>query len=258
MNKDKIENLEDEIDIYEIIDIFLNWKKIFFSIVVLVFIASTIMGYFHNKNKKNELSIEFRLTKERILNDELFQKSGLIFPHLDIENILEYVKTSTFQQNIPIIQNIKKGNNSIYYLKSEDSEKLFNEKDKIFFEMEKYISNRIEEIIITEEKKILDNIEYFSLEMMNSTNPIKIEELRKTIEIYLEQMKALTGVRLQKKYENMIVIDSVSMDKKDNFLKIFALVNICGIALGIFTIMLCEFWKRYSLKKVNTEVNYEY
>lgn len=258
MNKDRIENLEEEIDIYIIIDIFFNWKKIFLSIVALIFIVSTIMAYSHNKNKKNELSIEFHLTKERILNDELFQKSGLVFPHLDIENILRDVKASTFQQSIPIIQNIKRGKNSVYYLKSEDSEKLFNEKDKIFFEMEKYISNRIEEIIITEEKKILDNIEYFSQEMIKNTSPIKIGESRKTIEIYLEQMKALTGVKLQKKYENMIVIDSVSMDKKDNFLKIFILINIFGIVFGIFTIMLCEFWKKYGLKKVNVKVNYEY
>lgn len=254
MNKNRIENREDETDIYEIIDIFFNWKKIFLLIVALVFIASIIMAYFHNKNKKNELSIEFRLTKERILNDELFQKSGLIFPQLDIENILEYIKTSTFQSNIPIIQNIKKGNNSIYFLESENGEELFNEKDKIFFEMEKYISDRIREIIITEEKKTLENIEYFSLEMMKSTNPIKIEELRKTIEIYLEQMKALTGVKFQKKYQNMIVIDVVSMDKKDNFLKIFTMINIFGIAAGMFAIMLCEFWKRYNFRKVSVEI----
>lgn len=59
MNKDRIENLEEEIDIYDIVDVFLEWKKIFFSIVIVVFIASIIVSYSQNRNKKDELRIEF-------------------------------------------------------------------------------------------------------------------------------------------------------------------------------------------------------
>lgn len=49
MNKDRIEDLEEEIDIYDIVDVFLEWKKIFFSIVIVVFIASIIVSYSQNR-----------------------------------------------------------------------------------------------------------------------------------------------------------------------------------------------------------------
>ncbi|WP_286082715.1 hypothetical protein [Fusobacterium sp.] len=58
MNKDRIEDLEEEIDIYDIVDVFLEWKKIFFSIVIVVFIASIIVSYSQNRNKKDELRID--------------------------------------------------------------------------------------------------------------------------------------------------------------------------------------------------------
>lgn len=32
MNKDRIEDLEEEIDIYDIVDVFLEWKKYFFQL----------------------------------------------------------------------------------------------------------------------------------------------------------------------------------------------------------------------------------
>lgn len=269
MNKDRIEDMEEEIDIYEIVDIFLEWKKMFFSIVVVVFIASIIVSYSQNRNKKDELRIEFHIDKERVLNDELYQKSGILFPRLDLENISKYIKKSALQQEIPIIQNIKqynygsniieirnikKENNTIYFLESKDGEKLFAEKDKIFFEINKYISKKVEEMITVEEKKATGNIEYFSGEMTRSTDTVRREELRKTIEICLEQMRTLTGLKLQKGYENMVVIDNVSMNKKDNFLKIFLMMNIFGIVAGIFAVMLCEFWKKYNQRKLKTEI----
>ncbi|VEH38562.1 Uncharacterised protein [Fusobacterium varium] len=110
MNKDGIEDLEEEIDIYDIVDVFLEWKKIFFSIVIVVFIASIIVSYSQNRNKKDELRIEFHIDKERVLNDELYQKSGLMFPYLDLESISRYIKKSALQKEIPIIQNIKQYN----------------------------------------------------------------------------------------------------------------------------------------------------
>lgn len=269
MNKDRIEDLEEEIDIYDIVDVFLEWKKIFFSIVIVVFIASIIVSYSQNRNKKDELRIEFHIDKERVLNDELYQKSGLMFPYLDLESISRYIKKSALQKEIPIIQNIKqynygsniieirnikKENNTIYFLESKDGEKLFAEKDKIFFEINKYISQKMEEMITGEEKKATGNIEYFSGEMLRSTDTVVKEELRKTIEIYLEQIRILTGLKLQKGYENMVVIDNISLNKKDNFLKILVVMNIFGIAAGIFAVMLCEFCKKYNQRKLKTEI----
>ncbi|WP_261669630.1 hypothetical protein [Fusobacterium varium] len=112
----------------------------------------------------------------------------------------------------------------------------------------------MEEMITGEEKKATGNIEYFSGEMLRSTDTVVKEELRKTIEIYLEQIRILTGLKLQKGYENMVVIDNISMNKKDNFLKILAVMNIFGIAAGIFAVMLCEFCKKYNQRKLKTEI----
>ena len=52
----------------------------------------------------------------------------------------------------------------------------------------------------------------------------------------------------------MVVIDNISMNKKDNFLKILAVMNIFGIVAGIFAVMLCEFCKKYNQRKLKTEI----
>lgn len=272
MRKDEIEEIENEISIYEIVSVFSKWKKIFLSIILVTFITSTVIGYLNYKNNKNILSIEFHIEKERILSNELFQKSGLVFPNLDIENISKYIKKFAVQQNIPIVEDVKKyqynsntieirtlknESNNTYFLESLDGKDLFDEKDKIFFEMEEYISDKIEKIIIAEERRALENIEYFSQEMSKSTSSVKIEELRKTIETYLEQIKILTRLKLQKKYKNMIIVDSISMEKNNSFLSMFIPINFLGIIAGIFAVMIGEFWKRYSLRRLDIEVNYE-
>ncbi|WP_130889330.1 hypothetical protein [Fusobacterium ulcerans] len=272
MRKDEVEEIENEINIYEIVHIFFKWKKIFLSIILAAFIASIITAYLNYENNKNILSIEFHIEKERFLEDRLFQKSGLTFPNLDIEDISKYIKKSAVQRNILItedvikyqynsntieIRNLRNESSDIYFLESLDGNSLFNEKDKIFFEMEEYISDKVEKIIIAEEKKALENIEHFSQEMTNSTSSTKTEELRKTIEAYLEQIKILTGLKLQKKYKNMVVIDSISMYKNNSFLSLFILINFWGIITGILVVIIGEFWKRYSLRKLHIEVNYE-
>lgn len=45
MEKDKIENGE-EIDIYEIADIFFKRKRVFFLIISIIFVISVILGHF--------------------------------------------------------------------------------------------------------------------------------------------------------------------------------------------------------------------
>lgn len=169
MRKDEVEEIENEINIYEIVHIFFKWKKIFLSIILAAFIASIITAYLNYENNKNILSIEFHIEKERFLEDRLFQKSGLTFPNLDIEDISKYIKKSAVQRNILIaedvikyqynsntieIRNLRNESSDIYFLESLDGNSLFNEKDKIFFEMEEYISDKVEKIIIAEEKKL--------------------------------------------------------------------------------------------------------
>ena len=96
MRKDEIEEIENEINIYEIVHIFFKWKKIFLSIILAAFIASIITAYLNYENNKNILSIEFHIEKERFLEDRLFQKSGLTFPNLNIEDISKYIKNKIF------------------------------------------------------------------------------------------------------------------------------------------------------------------
>lgn len=57
------------------------------------------------------------------------------------------------------------------------------------------------------------------------------------------------------KYKNMVVIDSISMDKTIVFITIYT-DKFWGIITGIL-VVIGEFWKRYSLRKLHIEVNYE-
>lgn len=263
MEKDKIENGE-EIDIYEIADIFFKRKRVFFLIISIIFVISVILGYFHYKSRKNILDIKFHIRKEKIVSDKLFKESGLIFPQLNIENISQYIKQDKIQKDNFIIEDVKeydlgsniieirnlKKENIMYSLKSENGEKLFNEKDNILFEINKYITERIEKIIIAEEKNIIKNIEVLSLEAAKSTDIIRKKELKKFMDKDLEHLKILTGLKLQRKYENMIEVDSIIMEEKDNFISKFLMINFCGIILGIIVIFLYEFWEKYTLKNM--------
>ncbi|BBA52106.1 hypothetical protein FV113G1_24560 [Fusobacterium varium] len=263
MEKDKIEN-EEEIDIYEIADIFFKRKRVFFLIISIIFVISVILGYFHYKSRKNILDIKFHIRKEKIVSDKLFKESGLIFPQLNIENISQYIKQDKIQKDNFIIEDVKeydlgsniieirnlKKENIMYSLKSENGEKLFNEKDNILFEINKYITERIEKIIIAEEKNIIKNIEVLSLEAAKTTDIIRKKELKKFMDKDLEYLKILTGLKLQRKYENMIEVDSIIMEEKDNFISKFLMINFCGIILGIIVIFLYEFWEKYTLKNM--------
>lgn len=263
MEKDKIENGE-EIDIYEIADIFFKRKRVFFLIISIIFVISVILGYFHYKSRKNILDIKFHIRKEKIVSDKLFKESGLIFPQLNIENISQYIKQDKIQKDNFIIEDVKeydlgsniieirnlKKENIMYSLKSENGEKLFNEKDNILFEINKYITERIEKIIIAEEKNIIKNIEVLSLEAAKTTDIIRKKELKKFMDKDLEYLKILTGLKLQRKYENMIEVDSIIMEEKDNFISKFLMINFCGIILGIIVIFLYEFWEKYTLKNM--------
>ena len=263
MEKDKIENGE-EIDIYEIADIFFKRKRVFFLIISIIFVISVILGYFHYKSRKNILDIKFHIRKEKIVSDKLFKESGLIFPQLNIENISQYIKQDKIQKDNFIIEDVKeydlgsniieirnlKKENIMYSLKSENGEKLFNEKDNILFEINKYITERIEKIIIAEEKNIIKNIEVLSLEAAKTMDIIRKKELKKFMDKDLEHLKILTGLKLQRKYENMIEVDSIIMEEKDNFISKFLMINFCGIILGIIVIFLYEFWEKYTLKNM--------
>ena len=79
---------EDEIDIYELVEIIVKRK----ILVLGIFIISSLLGlgaaFFVRSLKENTLALRFNINYSKLESDYFFKKSGLTLNRINIDNIL--------------------------------------------------------------------------------------------------------------------------------------------------------------------------
>lgn len=79
---------EDEIDIYELLDIILKRKLL----VLVIFITCSLLGlgaaFFIRSSREDTLALKFNINYAKLENNYFFAKSGLNFTKINVDNIL--------------------------------------------------------------------------------------------------------------------------------------------------------------------------
>lgn len=110
---------EDEIDIYELVDIIIKRKILVLAIFIICSLLGLGAAFFVRSLKQDTLALKFNINYAKLENNYFFAKSGLNFTKINVDNILitnkyvdEFFKLEKL--NELYLEKIKEGNRNDY------------------------------------------------------------------------------------------------------------------------------------------------
>ncbi|VEH38385.1 Chain length determinant protein [Fusobacterium varium] len=110
---------EDEIDIYELVDIIIKRKILVLAIFIICSLLGLGVAFFVRSLKQDTLALKFNINYAKLENNYFFAKSGLNFTKINVDNILitnkyvdEFFKLEKL--NELYLEKIKEGNRNDY------------------------------------------------------------------------------------------------------------------------------------------------
>lgn len=172
---------ENELNLYDIINILLKYKKIIISIFLIGFIASFALALsLRNYNRKESAKQEFRLVYNALENNPYYQMVNLVYVKFNPSSILQN------EECIDRFFVIKELNDEFYKKKNLQNKFLLNEKIKFISEIIK-LENKdgVYSLKITanENLDIVEKISEIYFSILNEEIPERIKTLIETEKI---------------------------------------------------------------------------
>ncbi len=110
---------EDEIDIYELVDIIIKRKILVLAIFIICSLLGLGAAFFVRGLRQNTLALKFNINYVKLENNYFFAKSGLNFTKINVDNILitnKYVDEFFKLENLNelYLENVKEENRNDY------------------------------------------------------------------------------------------------------------------------------------------------
>lgn len=186
---------EDEIDIYELVDIIIKRKILVLGIFIICSLLGLGAAFFVRSLKENTLALKFNINYSKIESNYFFRKSGLTLTRININNILI---TNKYVDEFFQIKEL----NNLYLEKVKEENKNDYSKSKFLNDILKISYN--------------NEANNYTISVTMKSNP----ELQKALlDKYIEIIKSINHIQVDDEIENryaLIEAENISSKEKLN------------------------------------------